>query len=230
MTIRMVFDRELQRIQDEVLVLGSMVEKNLVESVEILRRRDFEGSRRLIAQDREINKKRFAIESDALTLIATQQPVASDMRILAAVLEIATELERIGDYAKGIAKINLLIGAEPLLKPLIDLPVMAAKARDMLHQALDAFIRHDVDLARAIPPRDDEIDALYNQVNRELLTYVLADPTNIDRANYLLWAAHNLERTGDRVINLCERVVFTVTGKMEEMGGDDSVSSLADVN
>jgi phosphate transport system protein len=224
MTIRIVFDRELQRIQDEVLVLGSMVEKNLVESVEILRRRDFEGSRRLIAQDREINRKRFAIESDVLTLIATQQPVASDMRILAAVLEITTELERIGDYAKGIAKINLLIGAEPLLKPLIDLPVMAAKARDMLHQALDAFIRHDVDLARAIPARDDEIDALYNQINRELLTYVLADPTNIDRANYLLWAAHNLERTGDRVINLCERVVFTVTGKMEEMDVDDGAA------
>jgi phosphate transport system protein len=216
------FDEELRQLQDDVLVLGSMVENALTESVEILKRRDMEGSRRLMAEDSKINEKRFAIEADALTLIATQQPVAGDMRVIAAVLEITTELERIGDYAKGIAKINLLIGDEPLIKPLVDLPRMAQKARDMLHRGLEAFDTHDVDLARAIPAQDDEVDALYNQINRELLTYVMSDPKTIDQANYLLWAAHNLERTADRVINICERVVFTVTGEMMEFDDEDS--------
>jgi phosphate transport system protein len=216
---RATFDQELQRIQDEVLVLGSMVEKKLVESVELLKRRDMAGSRRMIAEDRLVNEKRFAIESDAMTLIATQQPVASDMRTLAAVLEIATELERMGDYAKGIAKINLLLGEEPLLKPLVELPLMAEKAGNMLYRALDAFVRRDVDLARAIPADDDEVDTLYNQINCDLMDIVVSDPrpSTVDRANYLLWAAHNLERAADRVINLCERVVFTVTGEMVEM-------------
>jgi len=183
-----------------------------------------DGAQRLIAEDRLINEKRFAIEADVLALIATQQPVARDMRTLAAVLEITTELERMGDYAKGIAKINLLIGEQPLLKPLIDLPRMAQRARDMLHQALEAFIRSDVALARQIPSEDDFVDQLYNQINRELLTYVMADPSTIDQANYLLWAAHNLERAADRVINLCERVVFTVTGEMVELASEDSAA------
>jgi phosphate transport system protein len=198
-----------------------LVETALTESVDILKERDMDRSRRLIAQDREVNRRRFQIESDVLTLIATQQPVATDMRTLAAMLEIGTELERMGDYAKGIAKINLMLGEEPLLKPLIDLPVMAQKARHMLHQALDAFVRRDVELAKAIPRQDDEVDQLYNKVSRELLTYVMGDPKVMDRANYLLWAAHNLERAADRVTNLCERVVFTVTGEMEELEKED---------
>lgn len=218
---RETFDRELQRLQDEVLVLGSMVENAITESVEMLKRRDFEGSRRLIAEDRLINEKRFAIEADALVLIATQQPMASDLRILAAILALAMELERIGDYAKGIARINLMIGEGPLIKPLIDIPRMAEKARSMLHRALDAFIQQDVALARAIPAEDDEVDALYNQVYRELMTFIMADPRNIDQANYLLWAAHNLERAADRVTNICERVIFTVTGKLAEMDVED---------
>ena len=219
---RDTFDRELQRLQDEVLVLGSMVEKAIVESVDLLKRRDTDGSRRLIRQDRRvINQKRFAIESEALTLIATQQPMAGDLRVIAAVIEIAHELERMGDYAKGIAKINLMMGEEPLLKPLIDLPVMAQKARDMLHRALQAFINRDVESARAIPSEDDEVDALYNQVYRELLALMMQNPRDIDRATYLLWAAHNLERTADRVANICERVIFTVTGEMVEMDVDE---------
>jgi phosphate transport system protein len=214
---RETFDRELQRLQDEILALGSMVENALVESVEILKRRDMEGSRRLIAQDRVVNEKRFAIEADTLIAIATQQPMASDLRILAAILVLATELERIGDYAKGIARINLMMGEGPLLKPLIDIPRMAEKAQSMLHRALEAFVRQDTALARAIPAEDDEVDALYNQVYRELMTFIMADPRHIDQANYLLWVAHNLERTADRVTNICERVIFTVTGKMAEM-------------
>ena len=214
---RETFDRELQRLQEEILTLGNMVGDALIESVKTLKQRDFEGSRRLIAHDQLINEKRFAIEADTLVLIATQQPMASDLRVLAAILVLATELERIGDYAKGIARINLMIGESPLLKPLIDIPRMAEKARSMLHRALEAFIRRDVETARALPAEDDEVDALYNQVYRELMTYVMSDPRHIDQANYLLWAAHNLERAADRVTNICERVVFTVTGKMTEI-------------
>jgi len=220
---RQTFERELQRLQDEVLVLGSMVENALIESVEILKRRDLEGARRLIAGDRLINEKRFAIEADALALIATQQPMAGDLRTLAAVLEIVTELERMGDYAKGIARINLMMGEKPLLKPLIDIPRMAEKARDMLHRSLDAFVRRDVALARAIPAEDDEVDALYNQVYRELLIFIMSDPRTIDQATYLLWVAHNLERTADRVTNICERVIFTVTGEMMEMDTEEGL-------
>jgi phosphate transport system protein len=218
---RQNFDRELQRIEDEIMVLGSMAEDALTESVQTLKQRDFQASRRLIAADRAINERRFALEDDVMTLIATQQPMARDMRMLAAVFEIVTELERIADYAKGIARINLLIGEQPLVKPLIDLPVMAQKARDMLHDALQAFVQRDVQLARAIPRRDDEVDALYNQVYRELLCYIMEDPHIIEQANFLLWAAHNLERSADRAVNICERVVFTVTGELSELDSDE---------
>ena len=219
---RETFDRELQRLQDETLALASMVEEAITKAVDTLKRRDHEASRQLIDNDRLINDKRFEIEGDVLVLIATQQPMASDLRTIAAILEITTELERMGDYAKGIAKINLMIGDEPLIKPLIDLPRMAEKARDMLHRSLDAFVHRDIELARSIPEDDEEIDGLYNQIYRELISYIIADPRTIEQANQLLWAAHNLERTADRVINICERVVFTVTGEMEEMDGDES--------
>ncbi len=214
---RETFAQELQKIQDDLLLLGSMVEQALIEAVEVLKRRDMEGARRIIAGDQVINEKRFAIEGDVLALIATQQPMAGDLRTLAAMLEIVTELERIGDYAKGISRINLMMGDQPPLKPLIDIPRMAAKSRDMLHRALDAFIQRDVALAKAIPTEDVEVDALYNQIYRELLTFMLADPRTIDRATSLLWVAHNLERSADRVTNICERVVFMVTGEMAEM-------------
>lgn len=218
---RQAFERELQRLEADVLSLGDMVERAVLESVGALKRRDLEAARRLMAEDREINKRRFAIESDCISLIATQQPMATDLRTLAAVLEIVTELERIADYAKGIAKITLMLGTDPLIKPLLDIPRMAAKVQDMLHRALDAFVRRDVELARAIPREDDEVDSLYDQVYRELLTHVIADPRVIQQANYLLWVAHNLERAADRVGNICERVVFTVTGQMQEMDSDD---------
>jgi len=205
-----------------MLVVGRMVEKALVESVEILKRRDLEGARRLIAGDQIINEKRFAIEADCLALIATQQPVASDLRTLAGVLEIITELERIGDYAKGIARIAIMTDQEPLLKPLTEISHMAEKTRDMLNRALEAFVQRDVALARAISAEDDEVDALYSQVYRALLSIVMADTGTIDQAAYLLSVAHNLERTSDRVINICERVIFTVTGEMVELDVEDA--------
>jgi len=219
---RKAFERELQHLQDETLVLGSMVEHAIMESVAVLQQRDMDGSRRVIAQDRRINEKRFAIEEESLVLIAAQQPMAGDLRIIAAVLDITSELERIGDYAKGIARINLMIGDEPLIKPLIDVPRMAEKARKMLHDALDAFVRQDIALARAIPAQDDEVDGLYNQISRELLVLVMANPRRIAQANYLLWVAHNLERAADRVTNICERVLFAVTGEMVELDVKDS--------
>ena len=218
--LRQALEQQLQRLQDELLVVGSMVEGALIESVELLKQRDQEGARRLIAGDRLINEKRFAIERDALALIATQQPIAGDLRAIASVLEIATELERIGDYAKGIAKINLMMGEEPLLKPLVDIPHMAQKARNMLHRSLEAFVQQDEELARAIPAEDDEVDALYNQVYYELITLILSDPSKVDRATHLLWVAHNLERAADRVTNICERVVFSVTGEIVELDVD----------
>jgi phosphate transport system protein len=223
---RQTFDQELQRLLDEIMVMGSMVDKAVLEAVEALKTRDFEKSESLIVGDRVVNEKRYAIESDALTLIATQQPMAGDLRMIAAVLEIATELERIGDYAKGISRINVLIGAQPLLKPLVDIPRMAELGMGMLRRALDAFVRRDADTARAIPREDDEIDDLYNQIYRELLVFILEDTRTIEQANYLLWAAHNLERAADRVTNICERVVFTVTGRMQELDEDDSAQTI----
>jgi phosphate transport system protein len=219
--MRRTFERGLENLQAEVLVLGSMVEQALTDSVDALKRRDENAARDLIVADSDINRKRFDIEDQTLALIATQQPMAGDLRTLAAVLELITELERIGDYAKGIARISLMIGDEKLIKPLIDIPRMAEKARDMLHQSLEAFVERDVELARAIPVQDDDVDDLYNQVFRELLALIMADPHRIDQATFLLWVAHNLERTADRVINICERVVFTVTGEMTEMDREE---------
>jgi phosphate transport system protein len=219
---REIFRKELEQLQEKLLYLGLMAENAIKESVEALKRRDLEAAHRLVQGDTLINEKRFAIESDTLILIARQQPVAGDLRILAAVLEIATELERIADYAKGIAKITIKMGKEPFVKPLIDIPRMAEKASDMLHRALKAFVDRDIQLARSIPEDDDEMDALYDQIFRELMTYIIADPRIIERANYLMWVAHNLERTADRVLNICERVIFTVTGEMHEFDGEDT--------
>ncbi len=218
---RQLLDEQIQHLIDEILVLGSMVEQAAIQSVEALKRRDMEMARRLYADDQALNEKRYAIESETLIVIATQQPMASDLRKLASILEIASELERMGDYAKGIAKINILMGDQPLLKPLIDLPRMAEKAADMLHRALAAFVAGDVEAARRIPREDDEVDALYNQIYRELLTFMISDPKTIDQANFLLWAAHNLERMADRVTNICERTIFTVTGEMRELDVSD---------
>lgn len=214
--LRTSFVRELETLQTETLMLGSMVIQALRESVEALGKMDQQTAKRLIQEDALINKKRFEIEANCLRLIATQQPMAGDLRLIAAVLEISTELERIGDYAKGIGRIILMIGPEALIKPLVDIPIMCEIATDMLQQALDAFINQDLEAARTIPLRDDEVDSLYNQVHRELIAMILQDVTLIDRSNYLLWAAHNLERAADRVTNICERIIFTITGELIE--------------
>jgi phosphate transport system protein len=220
--LRKTFETEITQVKDDILVLGSMVEQALLHSVDALKRRDLAAAKRILEADRDINHKRFAIETQLMILIATQQPMAHDLRLLASIMEINSELERMGDYAKGIANINIRMGDRPLLKPLIDVPRMAQKGVDMLHRALTAFVNEDIDAARKIPVEDDEVDALYNQVYRELMTIVIGDPTTIERANWLLWTAHNLERFADRVTNICERTVFVVTGELTEINDTDS--------
>jgi len=211
------YQRNLRQLQDEVLVMGSMIEKALERSMQALKGRDLDLAKHVLSDDQNVNKKRFEIEEKALDIITCQAPMASDLRILLAILFIVTDLERMGDHAAGNAKIAIMIGDEPPLKPLIDLPRMNEKTIDMLHRSLNAFITHDAEAARKIVPEDDDIDNLYDQVFRELLTFMMEDPRTITRATRLMWVGHNLERTGDRVTNICERVVFMVTGKMEEL-------------
>lgn len=214
--LREAYRRGLQDLHDQVLILGSMVDKAIDRSIQSLTRRDSELARKVIEDDRVVNSRRFQIEDQAIRLIATQQPMASDLRAIIAVLNIIVDLERIGDHAAGIAKITLMHEGKTLVKPLVDIPRMAEKGRDMLRRALDAFIAHDADAARGIADEDDDVDNLYDQIYRELLTYMINDPQTIDRATWLLWVAHNLERIADRVTNICERVAYEATGKMTE--------------
>ncbi len=218
---RKTFETEIQQVKDEVLLLGSMVEHAIIDSVESLKKRDIKASESIITKDKEVNKKRFDIENQLMILIATQQPMAHDLRFLASTMEIISELERMGDYAKGIANINIRMGEEALLKPLIDIPRMAQKGADMLHRALTAFVNEDIESAKSIPLEDDEVDALYNQIYRELMVFIIEDPKNIERANWLLWVSHNLERVADRVTNICERTIFIATGEMSEIKNSD---------
>jgi phosphate transport system protein len=217
------FDRYLQNLLDQVLVLGNMVEQAVAQSLAALQQRDHIAARRVYAGDQHINEKRYAIENECVTLIATQQPMARDVRFLAASLEIITELERIGDYAKGIAKITLLLSDEPD-DPSISshLNHMAELGLSMLRRGLDAFVAGDVESARSIPAQDDAVDNLYNRIYQELTRRMMEDTISIDHANQLIWAAHNLERLADRVSNICERTVYISTGDLQELDpGDD---------
>ena len=215
--MRKTFEQEIRQVKDEVLFLGSLVERSILESVDSLKKRDVPASHRILELDRQVNAKRFEIENQLMILIATQQPMAHDLRLLASTMEIISELERMGDYAKGIARINIRMGDQPLLKPLIDIPRMAQIGVNMLHRALTAFNEEDVETSRIIPAEDDEVDGLYTQIYRELMTFIIQDPKVIERANWLLWAAHNLERLADRVTNICERTIFIATGTLAEL-------------
>ena len=217
--MRTDYERNLKELQDKVLAMGSMVEKAIILSMDSMKNRDVDLANKVIEDDALINSKRFEIEEECIHLIATQAPMARDLRIIVAVLNIIIDLERIGDHAAGNAKITIMLGDEPPLKPLIDLPRMAEKTADMLRRALDAFVRRDAVAARAITTEDDEVDALYDQIFRELLYFMTQDPKTVGRATRLIWAAHNMERSADRVTNICERVVFVVTGRQEEIAG-----------
>lgn len=218
--IRGTFERELQDLQDRLLALGSVVGENIVKAVDALQQRDSIGAQRLIAGDKDVNRKRIEIMTDALTLIATQQPMAGDMRLIASIIEITGELERINDYSKGIAKNSLLIGSVTIPDVIGHMPEMAQKTQQMLRLALEASSRRDAHAARTIPDADDEIDALFNRTYRGLLTYVADNPGSYELINYLEWALHNLERAADRVTNICEWVVYNVTGEYVEMDSE----------
>jgi phosphate transport system protein len=211
------FRKGFQEIQDKVLTMGGAVTEAINRSIEALKSRDLKLAHKIIADDAKINEQRFAIEDRCIELMATKKPMTSDLHVIVAVLSIITELERIGDYAEGIAKIVVMIGDEPPLKPLIDIPRMAELTTEMIDKSLQSFVARDVELAKRVVTMDNVVDGLYDQVFRELLTFMMVDPKTINRATRLIWVAHNLERAADRVTNICERVVFTVTGKMEEL-------------
>lgn len=215
--MRKTFEDEIQKLKDELLQLGNLVEQQILGAVEALKKRDLDRARQIQDMDDQVNARRYSIEEQVMIVIATQQPMAHDLRLLASILEVSGEMERMGDYAKGIAKVNIRMADQPLLKPLVDIPRMAQKGADMLHRALLAFINEDVATARAIPAEDDEVDELYTQVYHELMMYVIQDARTIERANWLLWVAHNLERLADRVTNICERTIFTATGELKEL-------------
>lgn len=210
------FDRDLRMLQDDILMLGSMVEKAIMTSLDALQRRDLDLSKEIIRGDDHIDNKTFEIEDKCINLIATQQPLAIDLRIIIAMLHISQELERMGDYAEGIAKISLAMGDEPPLKKLIDIPRMGQKSSNMVRLSLDSLVNRDLVTAQVVLKDDDEIDALYEQVYRELLTFMIEDPKSIRRGTYLMWVAHDLERIADRATNIAERVIYLVTGRLAE--------------
>jgi len=223
--LRADFENNLNLIQDEILELSSMVEHSILKSIQALKNRDVTSSQQVIDDDDLIDSKQAEIEEKCIQLIALQSPVAGDLRIIVSVMMIAIELERIGDYAEGIAKISVLMGDMPPLKPLIDIPRMAENATKMLRLSIDSFVKRDPHTALDVCDLDDEIDDTYNQVYRELLTYMMADPATIQRATYLLWVAHDLERSADRATNIAERVLFLVTGSSRRDDFRESLKS-----
>lgn len=218
METRTTFQKDLKEIEDDVVAMENRVVKAIDRAIEALKERDLTLAHQIIAEDSQIDKQRFSIEEKCIGLIAAQQPTASALRILVGVLNIIIELERIGDYADGIAKIVIMIGDEPPLKPLIDIPRMGEITIDMINKSIQSFATRDVELAMRVVSMDGVLDGLYDQVFRELLTFMMVDPKTTNRATRLIWVAHNLERAADRATNICERVVFMVTGKMEEIG------------
>ncbi len=207
----------IHQVQDELLLMGSMVEQATLRSIQALKKRDIEGAKGIYNEDNLVNEKRYAIENSVLILIATQQPLAHDLRLMAALLEIAAEIERMGDYAKGIAKVVVKLGDIDLPMPLTEIEKMAALSIDMFHRALSAFIAEDPLAARKIPSEDDAVDLLYQKVQKDVVEVMIKNPELIDSANLFMWVAHNLERMADRVSNICERTVFVATGELGEL-------------
>ena len=223
---RDTFDKRIQQIKDEILLLGSMVEQATLDSVIALRNRDMNASRQIIEDDQIINDKRFAIENAILILFATQQPLAHDLRLLAAMLLVTNELERMGDYAKGIGNSIIRLGISDIPIPIMDIEKMGNLAISMLHRALSAFVKEDMEQAVKIPQEDDQVDELFNKSYRSIVNSMIANPATIDDASFLLWIVHNLERFADRVTNICERTIFIISGEMLEMDGTDDEISL----
>jgi phosphate transport system protein len=217
MTVRQIFEERVEELLEDLLRMGAMVTDSIRRALEALVGQDEALARAVIDYDDEINAIQQEIDEKCLRLLATQQPVASDLRIILAASNIAAELERIGDYTEGIARLVLKFAGRPYIKPLIDIPRMAEEGSRMLTSAIEAFVRQDVETALAVGEADDRIDELYDQVYRELLLYMMEDPRTITQATYLLWVAHNLERIGDRTTNIAERVVFLDSGNIVDL-------------
>lgn len=219
---RLNLDRKIRNMMNEILIIDSMVETAVLEAIQALKNQDLDAALTIYKADAEINARRFALEKECMITIATEQPImASDLRLVASVLEVVNELERMGDYAKGIARVTMRIGKQPHIKPIIDLPHMAELAVDMLHRAIAAFVSQDAETARQIPKEDNLVDALYQKIYNELIAIVTRDPATAGQANLLMWAAHNLERMADRVTNICERTIYIHTGEMTEIDVSD---------
>lgn len=225
---RNTFEIQLSALKNQALELGLEAGRSIAEGVEALRTRDLALAHTIIKHDADINRSRYDIEEGSYALIATQQPLASDLREIISILLIAIELERIADHSKNLAEITIHMGNEPLLKPLIDIPRMADLTQEMLRQALEAFARNDPDLALEAIRMDDQIDDLYKQIFRELMTFVVEDPRTVTRALNLLFAAHNLERSADRVTNIGERVIYAATGQLEELNTEQPLPDRPD--
>jgi phosphate transport system protein len=218
---RELLTHQIKQLLDEVLILGSMVEQATYNSINTLKARDVKAARQVFDDDMSINDKRYAIENAIIITIATQQPMAHDLRLLAAILEIITELERMGDYAKGIAKVTMRLGDVELPVPIREIEQMGELGIGMLHRALSAFVIEDAKTASKIPAEDDIVDGLHNEVYNKLIGEMIADPRIIESITLLLWVVHNLERLADRVTNICERTVFITTGELMDMDPTD---------
>jgi len=226
---REIFQKKIQQIKDEILLLGSMVEQATLDAVKAFIEKDLEAARIVSEEDDAINDKRFAIENAVLILFATQQPLAHDLRLLSAMLLITNELERMGDYAKGIANNTIRLGAADIPVPVRNIEKMGSLGVNMLHRALSAFVNENAELAAQLPQEDDQVDSLFNESYRSIVNAMIANPSIIDDASFLLWIVHNLERFADRTVNICERTIFIVSGELLEIDtSDDEVSDSMD--
>lgn len=205
-------ESNIQNLLNETKDLGTSIHKIILEAVEALRSRDTVTSQQIIAEDHKINQAYIELEQKVIFTISTASPNPQQIRLLASILDVASELNRMCDYAKGIAKINILMGEDRLLKPLVDLPRMAEITAEMVEKSITAFVEMDVETAKEIPLLDDLVDDLYNHIYKELINFMVLDQETIEKASYLLWAAHNLERLADRVNSICERTIFVATG------------------
>jgi phosphate transport system protein len=214
---REVFTKHIKDLESSLMSMGQTVIDAINQSVQALKEQDIDLANRIIQNDKLINKRRGELEERCISLIALQQPVAADLREIIAILYVTTDLERIGDHAEGIAKIAVMLGNEPLLKPLVNIPLMAEKAVSMLKRSIESFVNRDAKAAEALCDEDDRVDELYDKVYHDFLNLMIANPETVSRATPLIWAAHNLERIADRVTNICERTVYLVTGSIQKV-------------
>ena len=211
------FRSDLVHLQDRVIEMGSMVDRQIERAMQALVERDTALADAVIRDDAEVNRTRYEIDQQALTMLAQQSPMAVDLRVIISVLSIIIDLERMGDHAKGIGAIVQMMSNEQLVKPLVDIPEMTVRARAMLGNSLDAFVERDIAAAYRVGEADDGVDELQERVYHDLVDIMIHDPTTVEPCTHLLWVSHNIERIADRATNIAERVVFTVTGELTEM-------------